>query len=155
MIKRITGVHEAASTTEWLDVIQLVDVDVTSEQPASPIEGVFACDAPAPWRAGAAGVQTIRLYFRRPVSLTRIHLVFEETAVMRTQEFVLCWQAVGARQSVAILRQQFTFAPPDTTTEREDYRVNLVEASVLELSITPHISGGDSIATLQQFCVAA
>jgi hypothetical protein len=81
--------------------------------------------------------------------------VFEETAVMRTQEFVLRWQAAGARQSVDILRQQFTFAPPDTTSEREDYRVDLIEASVLELSITQHISGGDSIATLQQFCVAA
>jgi hypothetical protein len=54
-----------------------------------------------------------------------------------------------------ILRQQFTFAPPDTTTEREDYRVDLVDASALELSIRPHIGGGHSIATLQQFCVAA
>jgi hypothetical protein len=155
MIKRITGVNEAASTTEWLDLRQLADVEVTSEQPASPIEGVFACDAPASWRAAVPGVQTIRLYFHRPVRLTRIHLVFEETAVMRTQEFVLRWQAAGARQSATILRQQFTFAPPDTTTEREDYRVDLVEASVLELSIIPHISDGDAIATLQQFCVAA
>ncbi len=155
MIKRITGVNEAVSATDWLDLIQLTDVDVTSEQPASPIEGVFACDAPVTWRAAAPGVQTIRLRFRRPVRLTRIHLVFEETAVMRTQEFVLRWEVAGARQSVDILRQQFTFAPPDTTTEREDYRVDLVEASALELTITPHIGGGYSIATLLQFCVAA
>jgi hypothetical protein len=154
MIKRITGMSEAVSTAEYLDLIQLADVDVTSEEPASPIEGVFTGGAPARWRAGAPGVQTIRLHFRRPVRLTRIHLVFEETAVMRTQEFVLRWQPAGTRQSVDILRQQFTFAPPDTTTEREDYRVDLVEASMLELSITPDISDGSSIATLQQFCVA-
>jgi hypothetical protein len=155
MIKRITGVNEAVSTTEWLDLTQLADVDVTSEQPASPIEGVFACDVPAAWRAAVPGVQTIRLRFRRPVRLTRIRLLFEETAVMRTQEFVLRWRAAGAARDVDILRQQFTFAPPNTTTEREDYRVDLVDASALELSITPHISGGHSIATLQQFCVAA
>ena len=77
------------------------------------------------------------------------------TAVNEAVSTTECWQAAGARQSVAILRQQFTFAPPDTTTEREDYRVDLLEASVLELSITPHISGGYSIAMLQQFCVAA
>jgi hypothetical protein len=154
MTKRITDVNEAVSTKAWLDLIQLADVDVTSEEPASPIEGVFTCDTPAPWRAAAPGVQTICLRFRRPLRLTRIHLVFEETAVMRTQEFVLRWQAAGAQQSVDILRQQFTFAPPDTTTEREDYQVDLVEASALELSITPHIAGGYSIATIQQFCVA-
>jgi hypothetical protein len=155
MIKRITGMNEAVSTTEWLALIQLADVDVTSEQPASPIEGVFACDAPVRWRAASPGVQTIRLRFHRPVRLTRIRLVFEETEVNRTQEFVLRWQAAGAPQSVDVLRQQFTFAPPDTTSEREDYRVDLVEALVLELSITPHIGGGHSIATLQEFCVAA
>ena len=154
MIKRITGVDETVSTTEWLDLARLVDVEVTSEQPASPIEGVFTCDAPAPWRAAVPGVQIIRLRFRRPVRLTRIRLVFEEMAIMRTQEFVLRWQAASAPKAVDILRQQFTFAPPDTTTEREEYRVDLVDASMLELSITPHISGGYSIATLQQLCVA-
>jgi hypothetical protein len=53
------------------------------------------------------------------------------------------------------VRQQFTFAPPGTTTEREDNRADLDEVSAVELSITPHIGGGDAIATLQQFCVAA
>jgi hypothetical protein len=155
MIKRITGVNETVSTTEWLELTQLADVDVTSEQPASPIEGVFACDAPARWRAAAPGIQTIRLRFHRPVRLTHVRLVFEETEVERTQEFVLRWQAAGAPQSVDLVRQQFTFAPPHTTTEREDYRVDLVEAVMLELSIKPHIGGGHSIATLQEFCVAA
>jgi hypothetical protein len=45
--------------------------------------------------------------------------MFVETVVMRTQEFVLRWQAAGTHRSVAILRQQFTFAPPEPTIERE------------------------------------
>jgi hypothetical protein len=154
MIKRIIGVDEAISTTAWLDLKQLADVEVTSEQPASPIEGVFAIDAPAPWRAAVPGPQTIRLCFHRPMRLTRIRLVFEETAGRRTQEFVLRWLASGAPKTMDVLRQQFTFAPPDTTIEREEYRVDLSDVSALELSITPHISGGSSIATLQQWCVA-
>jgi hypothetical protein len=52
------------------------------------------------------------------------------------------------------VRQQFTFAPPGTTREREDYAVNLVDVSALELSIVPDISGGDAVATLQQFRIA-
>jgi hypothetical protein len=155
MIKRITGVNETVAATAWLELTELADVDVTSEQPESPIEGVFACDGPKQWRAAAPGAQTIKLRFRRPVRLTHVRLVFEETQVQRTQEFVLRWQAAGARQPVDVLRQQFTFAPPLTTTEREDYRVDLVDASVLELSITPQIGGGHSIATLQEFCVAS
>src|SRR5713226_4062545 len=98
MIKRITDVNEAVSTTVWLDLIQLA--------------GVFACDAPAPWRAAAPGVQTICLRFRRPVRLTRIHLVFEERAVLRTQEFVLRWQAAGNQQSVDIARRTPVYARP-------------------------------------------
>ena len=155
MIKRITrGLEETTAAPRWFDLTDLADVDVTSESPGSPIEGVFDREAPAGWRADLPGVQTIRLRFHRPVRLTRIRLIFEETAETRTQEFVLRWQAAGAPDDRDILRQQFTFVPPGSMIEREDYRVDLINVSALELSITPHISGGHSIATLQQFSVA-
>jgi hypothetical protein len=41
------------------------------------------------WRAADPGTQTIRLIFDAPQRLTRISLVFEETAIKRTHEFVL------------------------------------------------------------------
>jgi hypothetical protein len=155
MIKRITGVlHDVSAPPIWLELRDLADVDVTSEDPASPIEGVFASDALTGWRAAVSGAQTIRLRFRSPVRLTRIRLIFKETAQARTQEFVLRWRPAHAASDLDIVRQQFTFAPPGTTIEREEYRVDLVDVSALEVSIVPHISGGDSIATLQQFSVA-
>jgi hypothetical protein len=40
VIKRVTSVNEPVPPTEWLDLIQLADVDVTSEQPTSPITNV-------------------------------------------------------------------------------------------------------------------
>src|SRR5260370_35848156 len=102
MIKRVTSVNEAVSPTEWLDLIPLADVDVTSEHPASPIEGVFVYDAPTPWRAAAPGVQTIRLGFRRPVRLTAIRLGFKEAAVTRTQEFACRCEGARGRSSLCI-----------------------------------------------------
>jgi hypothetical protein len=154
MIKRITGsIAEARVNPTWLDLTTLADVEVTSEDPGSPVDGVFTSDAPRPWRAASPGAQTIRLQFHSPVRLRRILLVFEERTQPRTQEFVLRWRPAGAAQDIDLLRQQFTFAPPGTTVEREDYHVDLASLSALELSIAPHISGGPAVATLQQFSV--
>jgi hypothetical protein len=155
MIKRITNiVAEGTVTPTWLELTGIADVDPTSEDPASPIEGVFRCDTPTPWRAAFPGRQTIRLHFRSPVRLRHIRLIFEEFTETRTQEFVLRWRRAGTAQDIDILRQQFTFAPPGTTIEREDYHVDLAELAALALSITPDISGGPAVAALRQFCVA-
>jgi hypothetical protein len=155
MIKRITGVlHDVSAGPLWLAPSDVADVDVTSEDSALPIENVFASDAPAGWRAAVPGAQTIRLRFRRPVRVTRIRLIFKESEQARTQEFVLRWRSTDALRDLDIVRQQFTFAPPGTTIEHEEYRVDLVDVSALQVSIVPHISGGDALATLQQFCIA-
>jgi hypothetical protein len=81
-------------------------------------------------------------------------LTFEETARLRTQEFVLRWRAADAANDVDIVRQQFTFAPPATTREREEYAVDLEHALALELAIVPDIAGGESRATLEQLRLA-
>jgi hypothetical protein len=154
MIKKIIGAVEQVSTETWLDLRDLADVDVTSEDAVSPVEHLFDDDAPTAWRAGLPGRQTIRLRFHRPVRITRIRVMFEETTTMRTQEFVLRWRRNDGDRDVDIVRQQFTFAPPGTTREREEYAVNLVDVSALELSIVPDISGGDAVATLEQFRIA-
>ena len=155
MIKRITTVHDdVRGRPRWLELDELADVDVTSEEPGSPVEGAFARDVPAGWRAAVPGPQSIRLRFRHPVRLTRIELIFEESTRMRTQEFVLRWRASGAENDAEIVRQQFTFAPPGTTREREEYSVDLDQVVALELTIVPDISGGDARATLQQLRLA-
>lgn len=155
MIKRITAMQvDVGGEPSWLDLDDLADVDVTSEEPGSPVERAFARDESAGWRAAVPGPQTIRLRFHHPVRLTRIRLIVDETARPRTQEFVLRWRARDAGHDIDIVRQQFTFAPPGTTREREDYSVNLDGVSVLELSIVPDISGGDARATLQQLRLA-
>jgi hypothetical protein len=49
------------------------------------------------------------------------------------------------------VRQQWTFCPPGTTREVEDYRVELDGVTTLELAIVPNRSGGPVRATLDRW----
>jgi hypothetical protein len=48
-----------------------------------------------------------------------------------------------------IVRQQWNFSAPASTREIEEYRVELSEVTVLELTIVPNISGGTARASLK------
>jgi hypothetical protein len=52
------------------------------------------------------------------------------------------------------VRQQWTFSPTGSAREAEDYRVDLSDVTVLELSIVPDVSGGGEHASLAQWRVA-
>jgi hypothetical protein len=136
----------------WLDIESAAVVEFTSEDPAFPIESAFVSGNARGWRAAAAGVQTIRLIFDSPQSLTCISLLFEENETARTQEFVLRWSADG-EETKDIVRQQWNFSPPDTIREVEEYRVQLSAVTVLALVINPDIGGGDARASLKNFRV--
>lgn len=99
------------------------------------------------WRAAESGRQVIRLRFDRPERLTRIRLVFDETQIARTQEFVLAWSPDGGRSYQEIVRQQYVFSPPTTVREVEDYTVNLDGVTALELRITPELDGNEAVAS--------
>ncbi len=95
------------------------------------------------------GLQTIRLVFDQPQKLKHISLVFEETETTRTQELVLQWSPDDGSSSKEIVRQQWNFSPPETTREVEEYQVELPNVTVLELIITPSMSGGAARASLK------
>jgi hypothetical protein len=138
------------SDQDWLNLERLAQVEITSEDAAHSIESALTEESGPGWRAAEVGQQTIRLLFDEPQRLRRIHLVFDEETQGRTHEFVLRWSADRGRSYREILRQQYTFGPPDTTREEEDYAVNLNEVTVLELEIVPDISGGNARASLTQ-----
>jgi hypothetical protein len=83
--------------------------------------------------------------FDAPQRLRCIALVFEENDMKRTQEFVLRWSPDGGRSFREIVRQQWNFSPPETIQETEEYEVELSDVTVLELVITPEISGGTAV----------
>ena len=129
-------------------------VEVTSEATDYPIEGALIAGDSNGWRAAEPGTHMIRLLFDRPQNLKRVCLVFEEKETVRTQEFVLRWSPDREGTLREIVRQQWNFSPPDTTTEVEEYRLELSGVSILELTITPDIGGGMARASLHSLVVS-
>jgi hypothetical protein len=132
----------------WMNLEDLVTVEVTSETPEFPIEGAVTSNGQAGWRAAGPGVQIIRLLFDNPVSLQHIQLRFEEPDRERTQEFTLRWSSAREGGTRDIVRQQWNFNPAGSTVEVEEYAVNLKEVSVVELEIEPDVGHGIAPATL-------
>lgn len=135
---------------DWLDIEPLAEVEISSEDPAHPIESALLLDGGSGWRAAGPGPQTIRLVFDPPQSLHRILLAFSETTAERTQEYVLRWSADGGEELSDVVRQQWNFSPGGATRQVEDHRVDLPRVTVLQLEITPDIGGGSAPASLDR-----
>jgi len=134
-----------AKGEKWLDLERAATVEVTSEDKNFPIESSLSIENRQGWRAAEPGAQTIRLLFDEPQEIRCISLVFEEDEVKRTQEFVL--RSSGPFRE--IVRQQWNFSAPSSTRETEEYRVELSDVTILELTIVPDISGGAACASLK------
>ena len=157
MRKQITdsGSQGEPSVKEsWLDLERLARVEVTSEDPKFPIEFALIPGTGPHWRAGESGEQTILLTFSEPQRLRRIKLGFVEPEAERTQEFTLMWSADGGRSFREIVRQQWNFSPSGSTSESEDYQVDLSAVSALKLTINPDLARGKVAATLSEWRVA-
>lgn len=157
MRKRIIGsIHPdaAPSDQDWLNVEDIAEVEVTSEDTAHPIESALLPGHTSGWRAAGPGMQTIRLLFSQPQPLHRIWLKFEDRRAERTQEYVLRWSSDGGQSFREIVRQQWNFSPMGSPTETEVHDVDLPAITVLELRIVPDISGGDAVASLEQLRLA-
>ncbi len=132
----------------WLHLDRLATVEVTSEDPSFPIESALSPDSGPGWRASQKGEQQIRIIFDEPISLHRIQLRFVETESERTQEFTIRWLPAEGGPTKEIIRQQWNFSPGGSTTEVEDYKVNLNAVSILELAIQPDVGRREAVASL-------
>jgi hypothetical protein len=157
MRKRIipaTAAGAPPSGDHWLDLEDLVQVEITSEDPAHPIEAALLPDRTAGWRAAGPGEQTIRLLFTQTQAVHRIWLEFVEPDVERTQEFVLRWSPDDGHTVHELVRHQWNFSPHGATAQTEDHSVELAGVTLLELSIVPDISGGPAHASLARLRLA-
>jgi hypothetical protein len=122
-------------TDLWLDLATLADVELTSEDPTHPFETCLSLDGSG-WRASIPGPQVIRLVFHKPERIRHLHFEFSEAVINRAQEFaVIAHFSEG--QSSEVIRQQWTFSPNGSTSEVEDYVVDLREVTALEFQIDP------------------
>jgi hypothetical protein len=76
----------ALADQDWLNLEDLVEVEVTSEDATHPIESALLPGRGSGWVAASPGKQTIRLLFLNPQRLRRIWLNFADSLTERTQE---------------------------------------------------------------------
>lgn len=139
---------------DWLDIEKIAIVEVTSENAEYPIEAALLPDKVSGWHASDSGKQTIRIIFDHPQQLEWIRLSFEEFTVERTQEYVLRWSPDNGQSYQEIVRQQWNFSPEGSTSQIEEYHVQLTSVTTLELIITPDIGERNRVASLKQLRLA-
>jgi hypothetical protein len=139
---------EAADDREWLNLQELSEVEVTSEADGYPVESAFGFGTGPGWRAASPGKQRIRLMFDPPQSIQRMRFQFNEREVARAQEFTVRWSGGPGEPLKDVIRQQWNFSPDGSTTETENYVVDLPAVAILELIIDPDRGAGQALATL-------
>jgi hypothetical protein len=134
----------------------LATVAVTSEAAGHPVEHAFD-DRRGPggtrWIAGQTGEQALVLAFDAPQAIEEISLDIEEPETSRTQELHLALSHDGGRTYREVVRQEYNFAPPGTTFEHEQWRVNGDGITHVRLVINPDKHGRPCRATVTTFAV--
>ena len=152
MRKKITPAMRASGLRPdggWLDLAAVAEVEITSEHPEYPIEAALLPGKNTGWRANEPGRQVIRLLISPARKITHIHLHFEESAVERTQQYVLQWSPQPDQPCREIVRQQWNFSPRGATAEIEDHHIDLPPVAVLELIIDPDQGNPAAFASLE------
>jgi len=144
----------APEKASWLDVRTIARVEVTSEDWRYPIESAFDETDERGWRAAERGKQNIRLFFDEPPRVRRIWLRFMELEAERTQQFTLQWSKDKADALRPLFQQQWNFSPSGSTSEIEDYEVDLNGVWMLQLLIDPDIARGPAVASLASWRLA-
>lgn len=139
---------------KWLNLEEIVTVELTSEDANYPIESALLTKQKSQWRAATSGKQTIRLLFDHPQQIKKISLSFQESHLERTQEYVLRYLSENETSFQEIVRQQWNFSPEGNTIEEEEHQVDLHNVTELELIIIPDINGGEARASLIQLQLA-
>jgi hypothetical protein len=156
IVGRRTPEVRSQGNAEWLDLDSIAHVQLTSEGPAFPIENAFGTSPERNelgWRAASPGPQTITLSFDAPQHIRRIFLHFIERGTERVQEFVLRYSS-EIQTDREIVHQQWTFSPTGSTQEIEDYAVDLVSVTKLQLVIDPDRGHGHRLAALNALRLA-
>jgi hypothetical protein len=133
------------------DIAALATVGVTSEAAEYPIDHAFDSHrgpGGSRWVAGAPGPQRLLLAFDAPQTLRLLRLEVEERDVSRTQELQVAISRDGGHTYQTLLRQEYTFSPPGTTFEREEWAIPVEGVTHLQLVITPDKGGAPCYATL-------
>ena len=119
-----------------LDLDRLAVVEFTSEDKDYPVESALGAEEMRGWRAAASGPQTIRLIFDKPQK------AYTHRARLRRNR-----DRAHPRVRLAMVWGWRTLVSRNCAPALEDYRVELSNVTVLELTIVPDISRGSARAS--------
>lgn len=142
---------QRVAAPEEKDIAALATVGVTSEAADHPIDNAFdnyRGPGGSRWVAGEPGPQQLLLSFDAPQTLRLLRLEVEERNVSRTQEIQVAISQDGGHTYQTLLRQEYTFSPPGTTFEREEWAMPAEGVTHLQLVIMPDKGGAPCHATL-------
>ena len=128
----------SAASQPWLDVAALAQVELTTEDPACPIDAALRPSPTPGWRAAEPGAQRIRLVFDHPQALHRLRLVFAEPQQARTWGSSCGGPPTAASPTGRSSGSSIPLAP-GTVHEVEEYQVPLQGVTHVELCIVPDI----------------
>ena len=148
----VPGTSSSSPANKALDLEQIASVEISSEDPHHPFENALI-DGKGGWRAAHPGPQVIRLQFDHPQDIRTVRLEFREDRSQRTQEFAL-YATSAAYSRREVVRQQWTFSPGGSAVEVEEYILNLVGVSTLELEIDPGRHDKQAIASLESITIS-
>jgi hypothetical protein len=137
-------------------IAAIATVWVTSEAVDAPIDQAFDQSrgpGGSRWVAAGPGEQRLILAFDTPQTIRTISLEVEELEVSRTQVLHVSVSCDGGQTYQELRRQEYTFSPPGTTFEREEWAVTGEGVTHLQLVITPDKGGQPCRATLTSLVV--
>jgi hypothetical protein len=138
------------------EIAAIATVWVTSEAADAPIDQAFDQSrgpGASRWVAALPGEQQLILAFDTPQTIRTISLEVEEPEVSRTQVLHVSVSCDGGQTYQELRRQEYTFSPPGTTFEREEWAVTIDGVTHLQLVITPDKGGHPCRATLTSLVV--
>jgi hypothetical protein len=133
------------------EIAAIATVWVTSEAVDHPIDYAFdnhRGPGGSRWVAAEPGEQRLILAFDQPQTLHTITVEIEEPEVNRTQDLQVGISVDSGQTFQNLRRQEYTFSPPGTTFEREEWAVTAAGVTHLQIVIQPDKGGNPCRATL-------
>jgi hypothetical protein len=133
------------------EIAAIATVWVTSEAIDNPIDNAVdnrRGPGGSRWVAAEPGEQRLILAFDQPQTLRTITVEIEEPAVSRTQELQVAVSTDSGQTFQELRRQEYTFSPPGTTFEREEWTITVDGVTHLQIVIIPDKGGKPCRATL-------
>jgi hypothetical protein len=134
-----------------LSIAEAAIIQVTSEDGEHPVDHLFdAHRGPrgTRWIASSPGDQTIILAFGEPQTIRGVTIEIEEPLVSRTQELTVSVSQDGGKTYTERVRQEYNFSPPDTSFEREQWKIPAENVTHLRIWIRPDKGGKLTYATM-------